>query len=118
MLAGLLLGAGLITFAVLLAASEPTVVASSLGVARLRIASRWPWLSLSGIGQSRRVRRQTQTPDSRNPSEKRVRRLAAAASRLRPLRPARGQSALDRIEERSFRARIFAVMPGLFAPSR
>ena len=39
MLAGLLLGAGLITFAVLLAASEPTVVASSLGVARLRIAS-------------------------------------------------------------------------------
>jgi hypothetical protein len=38
-LAGLMLGAGLITFGVLLAASEPTAVASSLGVATLLIAS-------------------------------------------------------------------------------
>jgi Kef-type K+ transport system membrane component KefB len=38
-LAGLLLGAGLITFALLLAASEPTAVDSSLGVATLLIAS-------------------------------------------------------------------------------
>jgi len=39
LLAGLLLGAGLLTFAVLLATSEPAAVASALGVATLLIAS-------------------------------------------------------------------------------
>jgi len=39
LLAGLLLGAGLLTFVVLLATSEPTAVASALGVATLLIAS-------------------------------------------------------------------------------
>jgi Kef-type K+ transport system membrane component KefB len=39
LLAGLLLGAGLLTFIVLLATSEPTAVGSALGVATLLIAS-------------------------------------------------------------------------------
>jgi hypothetical protein len=39
LLAGLLLGAGLLTFVVLLATSEPTAVASSLGVSTLLVAS-------------------------------------------------------------------------------
>jgi hypothetical protein len=39
LLAGLLLGAGLLTFVVLLATSEPAAVASALGVATLLIAS-------------------------------------------------------------------------------
>ena len=39
LLAGLLLGAGVLTFVVLLATSEPTAVASALGVATLLIAS-------------------------------------------------------------------------------
>jgi hypothetical protein len=39
LLAGLLLGAGVLTFVVLLVTSEPTAVASALGVAALLIAS-------------------------------------------------------------------------------
>jgi len=39
LLAGLLLGAGLFTFGVLLATSEPAAVSSALGVATLLIAS-------------------------------------------------------------------------------
>jgi hypothetical protein len=39
LLAGLLLGAGLLTFVVLLATSEPAAVASAVGVATLLIAS-------------------------------------------------------------------------------
>jgi Kef-type K+ transport system membrane component KefB len=39
LLAGLLLGAGLLTFLVLLVTSEPTAVGSALGVATLLIAS-------------------------------------------------------------------------------